>query len=198
MITPEDFETLVRDTMYEVDGQTHPDADMPDRLIVNARLGTTTVVPFGRRRSWISPLIAAAAVVALAATIALATSSKGHTHTPPGTQAPSPHNSTSNAPTTSPVSTCLTAAQALAIVSRERGGTVTLARHSASSFACAHGWAYLNFQGPVSPNTATVDLQFVNGQWIIGDRSIACGDINSGGTRPPAMVPALVRNGCGN
>ncbi|MDT4939408.1 MAG: hypothetical protein QOG80_3079 [Pseudonocardiales bacterium] len=198
MITPEDFETLVRDTMYEVDGQTHPDPDMPERLITNARQGTTILVPFGKRRSWISPLIAAAAVIALAATIALATSSWGRTHTPPGTQAPNPRNSTGSAPTPNPASKCLTAAQALAIVSRERGGTVTLARHSASSFACADGWAYLNFQGPVSPNTATVDLQYVNGKWIIGDRSIACGDANGVGTRPPAMVPALVRNGCGN
>jgi hypothetical protein len=198
MITPEDFETLVRDTMHEVDDQTHPDAAMPERLIANARQGTTTVVPFGKRRSWISPLIAAAAVVALAATIALATSSRGHTHTQPGTDAPSPRISTSSVPTTSPAGKCLTAAQALAIVSHERGGTVTLARHSASSFACADGWAYLNFQGPVSPNTATVDLQYVNGQWIIGDRSIACGDANGVGTTPPAMVPALVRNGCGN
>jgi hypothetical protein len=173
MITPEDFETLVRDTMHEVDDQTHPDAAMPERLIANARQGTTTVVPFGKRRSWISPLIAAAAVVAL-------------------------RISTSSVPTTSPAGKCLTAAQALAIVSHERGGTVTLARHSASSFACADGWAYLNFQGPVSPNTATVDLQYVNGQWIIGDRSIACGDANGVGTTPPAMVPALVRNGCGN
>lgn len=204
MITPQDFETLVRDTMHEVDAQTHTDAEMPERLIANARHGSTVVVPIGKRRTWIAPLFAAAAVVAVAATIAVATSSSGHTHTSPGTQPPSPRISTSRVPTaskvptTSSVATCLTATQALAIVSHARGGTVTLARHSASSFGCADGWAYLNFQGPVSPNTATVDLQYVNGKWIIGDRSIACGNANGVGTRPPAMVPALVRNGCGN
>ena len=200
MITPEDFEILVQDTMHGVDAQTHPDAGLAERLIANAREDTTTVVAFRKRRSWIAPLLAAAAVVALATTLVLATS-RSRTPTQPGGHPSSPdvstsHIATSKAPPASQTGKCLTSAQALAIVSHERGGTVTLARHL--GFACAHGWAYLNFQGPVSPNTATVDLQYVNGRWIIGDRSIACGDANGVGTMPPAMVPALVQGGCGN
>jgi hypothetical protein len=196
MITPEDFETLVRDTMHDVDVQTHPDAGLAERLITNARHSTTTVVAFTKRRSWSAPLLAAAAVVAVAVTLALAAHGN-RTHTPPANQVPSPNGPTHSVPTSSVATTssaggCLTAAQALAIVSHERGGTVTLARHL--GFACAAGWAYLNFQGPVSPNTATVDLHYVNGQWTIGNRLIACGN----GTTPPAMVPVLVQGGCGN
>jgi hypothetical protein len=87
---------------------------------------------------------------------------------------------------------CLTADQASLIVSRQRGGRISIENHR--GFACADGWAYVNFVGPNSPNAATVDLQFVNGKWVIGDRLIACGDR----TTAPAMVPALVHGGCGN
>ena len=210
MITPEDFDTVVRDTLHAVDGQMHPDAGMPARLVSNARSETTTVVPFGRRHSWIAPLTAAAAVVAVVATITVATT-RSHRHTtPPATQLPtphvtasphlsaSPHVSASPTATANAAGTCLTLAEALAIVSHERGGQVRLAANSPANFACSHGWAYLNFQGPNSPNTATVDLQYVHGQWIVGDRTIACGDANGRGTTPPAMDPALVRGGCGN
>jgi hypothetical protein len=203
MITPEDFEILVQDTMRGVDAQTRPDGGLTDRLLSHARRDTSTVVAFRRRRNWIAPLLAAAAVVAFATTIALVAGRSG-THTPSGGHTPSPviqpststSTSMSSVPPPSQAGTCLSAAQALAIVSHARGGTVTLAPHE--GFACAHGWAYLNFQGPVSPNTATVDLHFVNGQWVIGDRGIACGDANGVGTTPPAMVSALVQGGCGN
>lgn len=38
------------------------------------------------------------------------------------------------------------------------------------------------------------DLEFVNGAWVIAERSVACGD----GTRSTEMPASLVERGCGN
>jgi hypothetical protein len=120
--------------------------------------------------------------------------SSGHTTAIPGptTTVAGPTVTVTATKTVTATAQCLTADQAARIVSRDRGGKITIvSRHG---FACADGWAYVNFVGPNSPNEATVDLQYVDSRWIVGDREVACGD----GTAPPAMVPALVHGGCGN
>jgi hypothetical protein len=100
---------------------------------------------------------------------------------------------TTSSPTSTPVAaTCLTADQASAIVSRDKGKSVQL--DSPGGFGCADGWAYVNYTIPPNLNHATEDLQFVGGAWTVGDRLIACGT----GTTAPAMSPALVLGGCGN
>ena len=65
MIDPDEFDTLVQDTLRAVDADTHTDPSLADRLIANAREGETKVVALHwprRAAARIAPLIAAAAV----------------------------------------------------------------------------------------------------------------------------------------
>jgi hypothetical protein len=107
MITPDEFDTLVRDTLRDVDArmQQHS-AGTADRLIANAREGGHTVVAFRRRTNWTAPLLAAAAVIAVViAAVLVSNGSNGGPVSPatqlPTTNAPSPNSSapTSSAPT---------------------------------------------------------------------------------------------------
>ena len=106
MITPDEFDTLVRDTLRAVDADTQPDAHVADRLIANAREGVVKVVPLRRRATWVAPLIAAAAVVVVALALVLVNNRGGHHAVQPATQvpttsAPNPSRPNSTAPTTS-------------------------------------------------------------------------------------------------
>jgi hypothetical protein len=87
---------------------------------------------------------------------------------------------------------CLTAAQAFAIVTTLTGPDVVL--DSDHGYACAGGWAYVNYRQVPYGNQATKALQYVNGTWVIGDRLLGCGD----STHPAAMPPAIAAWGCGN
>jgi hypothetical protein len=87
---------------------------------------------------------------------------------------------------------CLTAAQAFAVATR--GSSNSVALDSDHGYACAQGWAYVNYHVLPNGNHSTKALQFVDGTWIIGDRLVVCGD----GTRTPAMPAMIYAYGCGN
>ena len=86
---------------------------------------------------------------------------------------------------------CLTAEQALAVATRlpsASGGALD----SRYGYACSGGWAYVNFHNTINGNHSTVDLQYVNGKWAIGNRLTACGN------GPLSAPPAIKAYGCGN
>ena len=90
------------------------------------------------------------------------------------------------------VSACASLTSGRALLLAGAAGAGLDPRHG---FDCAGDWAYVNYVRP-KPNTneATADLRFVNGVWIVADRTLACGD----GTRAAVMPASLVQWGCGN
>lgn len=87
---------------------------------------------------------------------------------------------------------CPNAAQALAIATK--GLRYAVAIDPDHGFACANGWAYVNYHQVQLGNHATRALLFVHGKWIIGNRLVGCGYA----THPPAMPPTIQAYGCGN
>ena len=104
MITPDEFDTIVRDTLRDVDTRMRPDAGTADRLIANAREGGHTVVAFRRRANWTAPLLAAAAVVAVVVAAVLLSNRSDSGPTQPGTRLPSAPHPTASKPTSAPTS----------------------------------------------------------------------------------------------
>jgi hypothetical protein len=149
MITPDEFDTLVRDTLRAVDAGTQSDVGAADRLIANAREGVTTVVPLRRRPSWVAPLLAAAAVVAVALALVLANNRSGSHPVQPGTQSAVPSPSATGAPTsaaptttapttTAPTTTAPTTTAPTALPKPPLGDLKTSA---VSYLDPQHGWA---------------------------------------------------------
>jgi hypothetical protein len=139
MITPDEFDTMVRDTLRDVDAHTQLDTSAPDRLIANARQGVTTVVAFRRPTRWIAPLIAAAAVVLVALAVVLIDNRGGADRTPPVTEVPRP------TPTTSIESTPAPSVQGF--------------RTTDTSYLDAtHGWALGDGRCPTGSKTACASI----------------------------------------
>ncbi len=102
MITPDEFDTLVRDTLRDVDARMQQrSAGTADRLIANAREGSHTVVAFRRRANWVAPLLAAAAVVAVVIAAVLVSNRSHGGPVQPATNIPTAPQPTSSAPTSS-------------------------------------------------------------------------------------------------
>jgi hypothetical protein len=87
---------------------------------------------------------------------------------------------------------CLTAAKALAVATKNSAETVEL--DSDHGYACAGGWAYVNYHVAPHGNHSTRAPQLLDGTWVIGDRIVGCGDA----THKPLMPPEIYAYGCGN
>jgi hypothetical protein len=153
MITPAEFDTLVRDTLRDVDAHTRQDGTAADRIIANAREGTDRVVPFRRRTGWIAPLIAAAAVAAVAVAVAWANHGGGGAPVSPATQIPSTSVPSTSLPTTSAPT-----------VPTPKPSVQNFTTTSLSYLDAQHGWALGDGRCPTSPKTdcATI-LRTVDG-----------------------------------
>ncbi len=222
-MNPDRFATEVRDTLREVASDSQASTDVIDRLIISAHAGPGHghVVLLRRRRTWIAPMLAAAAVavVALVAT-SIASNPAAHRRTPAGaglSASPTAPASGSGLSTTSakpthvavPVSTptgtptpttpqpaaCLTPAAALALVQEANNATEIQFQTQPGAYACQGGWAVVNYITTSTRNHSTVDLQAVNGTWVFGDRIAACGSSGYGSGAMPLPLQSL---GCGN
>jgi hypothetical protein len=93
---------------------------------------------------------------------------------------------------TSASSDCLTSVQAFNLATEPQSASYAI--DPVHGYACAEGWAYVNYHDLARGNHSTRDLHYVNGTWNIANRLTACGD----GTQAP-MVPAVIYEyGCGN
>jgi hypothetical protein len=87
---------------------------------------------------------------------------------------------------------CLTPAEALSVATKDSVETLEL--DSDHGYACADGWAYVNYHVAPHGNHSTSALQLVDGTWVIGDRIVGCGNV----THKPLMPPEIYAYGCGN
>ena len=146
MTTPNEFDTLVRDTLRAVDAATTQDGDTADRLIANAREGATKVVPLRQRQprpAWIAPLIAAAVVVAVALAVVLATNRRtGGPQRPANSQPPTSNATTTGPSTPTPSTSAPTSAPSTAPTTAEPAPKVAGFTTSDVSYLDAkRGWA---------------------------------------------------------
>jgi len=88
---------------------------------------------------------------------------------------------------------CLTADQALALISRDRPGSIQLLPPPSVGYRCVDGWAFVDFYPIPEGNGGTEVLHVEHDEWIEGDRLLGCGD----GTHPPTMPVAIRNGGCG-
>ena len=85
-----------------------------------------------------------------------------------------------------PSAHCLTAATAFTLVVRRYGSAIGL--DTVHGYACADGFAYVNFHFTSTGNHATADLQYLSGQWALADRGVVCKE----------APPVIYEYGCGN
>lgn len=88
---------------------------------------------------------------------------------------------------------CLTAGQALALISRDRPGTIELIPPPTTGYRCVDGWAFINYRPVGGGNGASEAIHVEHDEWIEGDRRLGCGD----GVHPPTMPVAIRNGGCG-
>lgn len=192
-------------------------ARLSDRLVTRAR-SSRNHRRHTRARMWVAPPLVALAVAVIALASAAITAShdphKGHSAIQPtystASQLPAtiePATSPAATTTITPSSTtsattnsstasgmpanCLTPRQALAIVQQKTLELINI--DQSNGYLCDGSWAVVNYHyAPPHANHATVDLHYVNGTWVEGDRVIACG------TSANAMSAPLQAWGCGN
>jgi hypothetical protein len=89
---------------------------------------------------------------------------------------------------------CLTADQALALISRGSPGSMELEPDPSTGYKCVDGWAFINVRHVPGGNGGTDVLHVEHDEWIEGDRVLGCGD----GVHPPTMPAAIRMGGCGD